>query len=84
MISKKDLAPLDNPDFSVWLATLKHRKNKTLWALHGFCQDFFTWCCSKNYLGCSCVDCLNYDICLRYKLTIKEVKQELCLREFKR
>ena len=42
MISKKDLAPLDNPDFSVWLATLKHRKNKTLWALHGFCQDFFS------------------------------------------
>lgn len=40
MISKKDLAPLDNPDFSVWLATLKHRKNKTLWALHGFVKIF--------------------------------------------
>ena len=54
----------------------------TLWALYGFCQDFFTWSCPKDYLGCTCDGCLNQEICIRYKLTMKAVKQELKLREW--
>lgn len=57
-------------------------KTKTLWALYGFCQDFFTWSCPRDYLGCTCDGCLNQEICIRYKLTMKAVKQELKLREW--
>ena len=82
MITKKDLAPLSSSDYDFWRNTLKHRKDKTLWALYGFCQDFFTWCCLKDYLGCTCNGCLNKEDCMRYKLTMKAVKQEIGLREW--
>lgn len=82
MITRKDLAPLNDSDFEFWETSLKHRQNKTLWALYGFCQDFFTWLCPRDYLGCTCDGCLNQEICIRYKLTMKAVKQELKLREW--
>lgn len=66
MITRKDLAPLNDSDFEFWENNLKHRQDKTLWALYGFCQDFFTWSCPKDYLGCTCDGCLNQEIYINY------------------
>lgn len=39
MITAKDLAPLDDTLLELWRNTIKHRKDKTLWALYCFCQS---------------------------------------------
>jgi hypothetical protein len=36
MITRKDLAPLNDSDFEFWENNLKYRQDKTLWALYGF------------------------------------------------
>ena len=77
MITTKDLAPLDDMSFELWREKLKHRKAKTLLDLYLFCQDFSTWVCTKDYVGCTCDDCTHQEICLRCKLTMEEVKHEL-------
>jgi hypothetical protein len=56
MITIKDLAPLDDMSFELWREKLKHRKAKTLLDLYLFCQDFSTWFCTKDYVGCTCDD----------------------------
>lgn len=77
MISRKDLAPLDDTSLELWRNTLKHRKDKTLYALYDFCQDFFAFVCPKYYMGDTCDDCRIYDYCQSCKLTMEEVKHEL-------
>lgn len=77
MITIKDLAPIDNKSFELWRKELNHRKAKTLWDLYLFCQDFYSWVCTKDYVGGTCDDCTNQELCLRYKLTLEEVKHEL-------
>lgn len=77
MITTKDLAPLDDMSFELWREKLKHRKAKTLLDLYLFCQDFFSWVCIKDYVGYTCNDCKAQEVCLRYKLTMVEVKHEL-------
>lgn len=77
MITAKDIAPLDNTSLELWRKELKHRKAKTLLDLYIFCQDFFGWVCTKDYVGCTCDDCIHQEFCLRYKLTLEEVKHEL-------
>ena len=34
MITRKDLAPLDDTSLELWRNTLKHRKDETLYALY--------------------------------------------------
>ena len=82
MITRKDLAPLDDTQLEFWKSTLKHRKDETLYALYTFCQDFFSWVCLKDYMGDTCYCCKNYDYCQRCKLTMVEVKNELVRRSF--
>ena len=77
MITRKDLAPLDDASLELWRNNLKRRKAKTLLDLYLFCQDFYNWVCTKDYVGCTCDDCTNQELCLCCKLTIKEVKHEL-------
>ena len=80
MITTKDLAPLDDTSLELWRNTLKHRKAKTLLDLYLFCQDFYSWVCTKDYVGCTCDDCTAQEVCLRCKLTLKEVKHEVTRR----
>lgn len=80
MISRKGLAPLDETSLEFWRKALKHREDKTLWSVYGFCQDFFTWVCTKDYLGCNCDDCKKQEYCMRCKITMVEVKKELARR----
>lgn len=82
MITKKDLAPIDSKSFELWRKELSHRKTKTLWDLYLFCQDFYSWFCIKGYVGYTCNDCTAQEDCLRYKLTIVEVNNELVKRSF--
>ena len=82
MITRKDLAPLDETLLEFWRSTLKHRKDETLWTLYAFCQDFFTWVCLKYYMGDTCDGCKHREDCQRYKLTMVEVKNELVKRSF--
>ena len=77
MITRKDLAPLDDASLEIWRKELNHRKAKTLWDLYLFCQDFYSWVCLKGYVGCTCNDCTAQEVCLRCKLTMEEVKHEL-------
>lgn len=77
MITRKDLAPLDDVSFELWKKELKHRKAKTLIDLYLFCQDFFGWACYKDYCGFTCDDCKVKEYCICCKITIKEVKREL-------
>lgn len=84
MITAKDLAPLDDTSLELWRNTIKHRKDKTLWALYGFCQDFFTWVCPKHYMGYTCDDCMRHDYCQSCKLTMVEVRHELLKRRFQK
>lgn len=80
MITIKDLAPLDDMSFELWREKLKHRKAKTLLDLYLFCQDFSSWVCTKDYVGCTCDDCTHQELCLRCILTLEEVKHELTRR----
>lgn len=80
MITTKDLAPLDDTSFELWIEKLKHRKAKTLLDLYLFCQDFSSWVCTKDYVGCTCDDCTHQELCLRCILTLEEVKHELTRR----
>lgn len=67
MITRKDLAPLDDASLEIWRNDLKHRKDETLYALYDFCQDI-------------CDDWRVYDYCQSCKLTMVEVKNELVKR----
>lgn len=80
MITRKDLAPLDDASFELWRKELKHRKAKTLLDLYLFCQDFFGWACYKDYVGFTCDDCKVKEYCICCKLTMEEVKHELEIR----
>ena len=80
IITTKDLAPLDETALEIWRKELRHRKAKTLLDLYLFSQDFFGWVCTKDYVGCTCNDCTAQEVCLRCKLTLKEVKHELTRR----
>lgn len=80
MITIKDLAPIDNKSFELWRKELNHRKAKTLLDLYLFCQDFYSWVCTKDYVGCTCNDCTAQEVCMRCKLTMEEVKHELARR----
>ena len=82
MITRKDLAPLDDTSLELWRNTLKHRKYETLYALYAFCQDFFAWLCISGYVGCTCDDCEHQKDCRRRKLTMEEVKHELTRMRF--
>ncbi len=82
MITRKDLALLDDTSLELWRNTIKHRKDEKLLALYDFCQDFFTWVCPKDYMGDICDDCRVYDYCQSCKLTMEEVKHELTRRRF--
>ena len=77
MITRKDLAPLDDASFELWRKELKHRKAKMLLDLYIFSRDFYAWPCRDHYNGEICDGCKNHDFCLCCKLTIKEVKHEL-------
>lgn len=82
MITRKNLAPLDDTLREFWRSKLKYLKNKTLWSLYLSCQDFFAYCCISGYVGCTCDDCEHQKDCLRCKITMEEVKHELTRRRF--
>lgn len=54
MITRKDLAPLDDESLENWREKLKYRRAKTLLDLYLFCKDFFGWACYKDYVGFTC------------------------------
>jgi hypothetical protein len=80
MITRKDLAPLDDASLEIWINDLKHRKDETLRDLYVFSRDFYAWPCRDHYNGEICDGCKNYDFCQSCKLTMEEVKHELEIR----
>lgn len=82
MITRKDLAPLDDASLEIWRNDLKHRKDKTLRDLYVFSRDFYAWPCRNHYNGEICDGCKNHDFCQSCKLTMVEVKNELVKRSF--
>lgn len=82
MITRKDLAPLDDASLENWINDLKHRKDETLRDLYVFSRDFYAWPCRNHYNGEICDDCKNHDFCQSCKLTMVEVKNELVKRSF--
>lgn len=80
MISRKDLAPIDDKSLELWRKKLKHIKDKTLRDLYVFSRDFYAWPCRNHYNGEICDGCKNYDFCQSCKLTMVEVKHELTRR----
>lgn len=83
MITRKDLAPLDDASLEFWINNLKfHKDKKALWTLYNFCQDFFAWVCTKNYGRHNCYGCKNQEDCMRCRITMDEVKKELKRRKW--
>ena len=82
MITRKDLAPIDDKSLELWRKKLKHIKDETLRDLYVFSRDFYAWPCRDHYNGETCDSCKNYDYCQSCKLTMVEVKNELVKRSF--
>lgn len=82
MITRKDLAPLDDESLELWRNTLKRCKTKKLSDLYVFSRDFYAWPCRNHYNGEICDGCKNHDFCQSCKLTMVEVKNELVKRSF--
>lgn len=80
MITRKDLAPIDDKSLELWRKKLKLIKDKTLRDLYVFARDFYAWPCRDHYNGEICDGCKNYDFCQSCKLTMEEVKHELEIR----
>ena len=80
MITRKDLAPIDDKSLELWRKKLKPIKDKTLRDLYVFSRDFYAWPCRDHYNGEICDGCKNYDFCQSCKLTMEEVKHELEIR----
>lgn len=80
MITRKDLAPIDDKSLELWRKKLKLIKDKTLRDLYVFSRDFYAWPCRDHYNGEICDGCKNYDFCQSCKLTMEEVKHELEIR----
>lgn len=82
MITRKDLAPIDDKSLELWRKKLKHIKDETLRDLYVFSRDFYAWPCRDHYNGDICDDCKSHDYCQSCKLTMVEVKNELVRRSF--
>lgn len=80
MISRKDLAPIDDKSLELWRKKLKHIKDETLRDLYVFSRDFYAWPCRDHYNGEICDGCKSHDFCKSCKLTMEEVKHELTRR----
>lgn len=53
MITRKDLAPIDDKSLELWRKKLKLIKDKTLRDLYVFSRDFYAWPCRNHYKGVS-------------------------------
>lgn len=82
MITRKDLAPLDDASFELWRKELENYKDEMLKDLYVFSRDFYAWHCRNHYNGEICDGCKNYDFCESCKLTMEELKHELTRRRF--
>lgn len=82
MITRKDLAPIDDKSLELWRKKLKHIKDETLRDLYVFSRDFYAWPCRDHYNRDICDDCKSHDYCQSCKLTMVEVKNELVRRSF--
>ena len=82
MITRKDLAPLDDASLEIWRNDLEHRKDETLKDLYVFSRDFYAWPCRNHYNGEICDDCKSHDFCQSCKLTMVATWRELIKRSF--
>lgn len=82
MITRKDLASLDDASLETWRNDLKHRKDETLRDLYVFSRDFYAWPCRNHYNGEICDGCKSHDFCQSCKLTMVATWRELIKRSF--
>ena len=83
MITRKDLAPLDDASFKLWRKELENYKDEMLKDLYVFSRDFYAWPCRNHYNGEICDDCKSHDFCQSCKLTMVATWRELIKRSFK-